>query len=418
MSLAFSLKELMTIESAQQVSAFGLKYFIHLGKRSWWLSLVLWVAALAELAVGAAPAQAELEMRVAIEQGQSQIAFGSSTPAVIKDTAGRVLAQLPAGIEEVAEADAEGVAIDQLRAGAVWVEPTNGGLVAIGDEGGTQWYRGRALIVPTSGGLTAVNYVDLDQYLYSVVGSEMPTSWHPEALKAQAVAARSYALFQRQTSANTVFDVGDTPRWQAYGGADQETSSTIAAVDATAGQVMTYDGQIINAVFHSSSGGHTENVEDVWVQPLPYLRGVPDFDQDAPVYQWVETFTADQLRQRITGIGNILSFTPERLVGNRRVDTMRVRGDQGSREISGDDLRQALGLKSTFFRVIPQGEQVASAGNVPTAPVSFQIAGQGFGHGLGMSQYGAYGLARRGYSYQQIVSYYYTGATLARIQVR
>jgi stage II sporulation protein D len=400
------------MQAGQCAQAPWLKFVMRLGKQSWWLSLFLWL-------VAAAPARADLEMRVAIEQGEDQVVVGSSTPAVIKDGSGQVLAQMPAQGAMTAEAEAGGVAIDRWQAGQVWIEPSDNGYVFIGADTATgKWYRGRTLVVPTSGGLTAVNYVDLEHYLYSVVGAEMPVSWAPEALKAQAVAARSYALFQRQSSANTVFDVGDTTTWQVYGGVNKEASSTISAVEATRGQVLTYNGQIIQAVFHSSSGGYTENVEDVWTQPLPYLRAVQDFDQDAPVYQWAVDFSADQLRQLIPGVGNILSFQPAETTPRGRIVSMRVVGDAGERTLSGSELRQALDLKSTLFTVIPEMGQVASTGNISTAPVAFQVSGRGFGHGLGMSQYGAYGLARQGYTYQQILAHYYTGTTLARIQVR
>lgn len=378
-----------------------------LGKRSWWVTLLLWLMIVA-------PAQAELLLRVAIEQDVSSVQLGSSTNAVLKDGTGQVLAELQGGTALVAQSSGGGVSISQWQAGAVWIEPKDGGLVWIGD----QWYRGRTYVVPTSGGLTAVNYVDLEEYLYSVVGSEVPTSWPLEALKAQAVAARSYALYQRQTSANTVFDVGDTTRWQVYKGIQEETASTQAAVQATRGQVLTYQGQIINAVFHSSSGGHTENVEDVWVSPLPYLRGVPDFDQSAPVFQWTESFSADQLRARIPGIGNILSFEPVEYTPRGRIERMRVIGDAGEKQLSGDELRRALNLRSTLFSIEPQYGQTASTRSMASASGGFVVSGRGFGHGIGMSQYGALGMATQGHDYRQILTHYYQGAILSRIQVQ
>lgn len=396
----------MTSTTRVSLQWLWLKPFLKQAKQSWWMSLLFWLVAIA-------PVQAALELRVAIEENIDQVTVGSSTPATVRDGANQVLAQIPAGGALVAQASDGRVQIDQWQAGQVWVEPSNGGLVFIGD----RWYRGRTLIVPTESGVTAVNYVDLEQYLYSVVGSEMPTSWPLEALKAQAVTARSYALYQRQTSANAVFDVGDTTTWQVYKGIEEETNTTQAAVQQTEGQVLTYQGQIIEAVFHSSSGGHTENVEDVWVQALPYLRAVQDFDQGAPVYQWSETVSADRLRQAISGVGNIISMVPDRTTPRGRVVTMRVTGDAGTRVISGAELRRALQLRSTLFSVTPVLGQVASTETVSSAPTSFVITGRGFGHGLGMSQWGAYGLALQGYNYHQIVTHYYTGATLAKIRV-
>jgi stage II sporulation protein D len=306
------------------------------------------------------------------------------------------------------------VAIGRWAANQVWIEPTGNGYVWIGD----RWYRGRTLLVPQRGGLTAVNYVDIEQYLYSVLGAEMSGNWPIEALKAQAVAARSYALHQRLKSETDLYDVDNTQSSQVYKGLQTESSGTYSAVDATTGQVLTYNGQIILAVFHSASGGHTENVEDVWTQPLPYLRAVPDFDQGAPVYQWKENFSRAQISNKISGVGNVISMKPERTTAYGSVLRMKVIGDGGSRVMTGADLRRVLNLRSTRFTVIPQYGGGGNARNSGQAPIGFQVAGKGFGHAVGMSQWGAYNLARQGYGYQQILLHYYRGATLARIAVQ
>lgn len=361
----------------------------------------------------ASPAQAtELEMRVAIEENVQQTQIGGHTDAVVTDSSGRVLGEIRGGTALTATYTGGSVRLGDWQGDALWVQPENDGFVWIG----SKWYRGRARVVPTAQGLTVVNYVNLEEYLYSVVGAEVPTNWPLEALKAQAVAARSYALYQRQTSANTVFDVGDTTRWQVYSGLEEEAASTQAAVQATAGQVLTFNGQIINAVFHSSSGGHTENVEDVWQSPLPYLRGVPDYDQEAPVFRWQVRLSADQIRQAIPSVGNVIAFEPERLTPRGRVVTMRVIGDLGQTTVSGSDLRRMFNLRSTLFTVQPQYGRVAAVDGAQ-APSEFVIDGGGFGHGIGMSQYGAYGMARQGRDYRQILAHYYSGSTLSQIRV-
>jgi len=246
-------KASLALPAIWQILPFIVRQVLNQGQRYWWITALIWVAAVL-------PARAELELRVAIEQDVGQVKVGGSTEAILRDGSGQVLAQVPAMNAVVAEAKDGKVAVDQLETPQLWVEPVSeNGYVFIGEH----WYRGRTLVVPTSGGITAVNYVPLESYLYSVVGAEMPTSWSMEALKSQAVAARSYALFHRQTGANSVFDLGDTTAWQVYGGLEKEAPSTRAAVDATKGQVLTYQGQIINSVFHSCAGGYTENVEDV-----------------------------------------------------------------------------------------------------------------------------------------------------------
>lgn len=379
-----------------------------LSQRLWWIALVWLVAAL--------PAQAELELRVAIEQDVGQVKVGGSTEAILRDGSGQVLAQVPAMNAVVAESKGGKVVVNQLETRQLWVEPaTESGYVFIGEH----WYRGRTLVVPTSGGITAVNYVPLESYLYSVVGAEMPTSWSMEALKSQAVAARTYALFHRQTGSDTVFDLGDTTTWQVYGGLEKEAPSTRAAVDATQGQVLTYQGQIINSVFHSCAGGYTENVEDVWSSPLPYLRGVFSPDRNLPACRWnAVSFSASELSQRLGYNGTISSVSVERHP-HGRVISLEIDGSDGRMSIKGEDVRDDLGLKSTLFDISTERSQVASAGrNLPSSPTRFQISGSGNGHGIGLSQYGAYELAKQNWSYQQILLHYYTGAALAKIQVK
>lgn len=370
-----------------------LKQLIRLAGRHWWLSLLFWI-------VMVSPAQAALELRVAIEDSVSQVKVGSSTTALVRDGAGRKLGEIGAMNGLNAQADGRGVALGQWQATQISIEPTGGGYVWIGDG----WYRGRTRLVPTAKGLTAVNYVDLEQYLYSVLGAEMSANWPQEALKAQAVAARTFALYKRQTSGNGVYDVGDTQTSQVYKGLESEGKATRMAVNATSGQVLTYKGKIILAVFHSSSGGHTENVEDVWSEPLPYLRGVPDYDQGTPTYQWAKTFSRSELSRRI-GMSNVRLLIPERTSPYGRIMTMKVVGARGSQTITGTKLRQALGLKSTRFTV-------TSTAN------AFELNGSGFGHGLGMSQWGAYNLAQQKVNYQQILQHYYQGTTLANMQVQ
>ncbi|NEQ99528.1 MAG: SpoIID/LytB domain-containing protein [Cyanothece sp. SIO2G6] len=372
-----------------------------------WLAKILGLITLFFTIGIALPAQAALELRVAIEQEVDQVALGTSTTGRLLDSQGRVIAQIPAGGAFIAEVDDGLVDIHQWSDRQFWVEPTGDGVVYIGNK----WYRGRTRVLAQPGGLTAVNYVDLEHYLYSVLGGEVPTNWPMETLKAQAVAARSYVLYRRDKSQGNVFDVGDTVSWQVYRGIEEEAPSTLAAVEATTGQVLTYGGRMVEAVFHSSSGGHTENVEDVWSSPIPYLRGVVDFDQAAPVYQWSKQISADELERTVSGIGNIRALTPIETTPRGRVVKMQVTGDEGTKVVDGSSLRSSLGLRSTLFSITPQSP-------TQTTPSTFSIYGRGFGHGVGMSQWGAYGMASQGYNYQQILGHYYQGTGLAIIEVQ
>lgn len=342
-----------------------------------------------------------LEMRVAIREGASQVVVGTSNTGTIRDQQGQHIAQVPEGRSLTVAAQGSQVKAANSVSSSFWVEPGPDGYVFIND----RWYRGRVLVTSNGSGVNAINYVDLEHYLYSVVGGEMPTSWPLEALKAQAVAARSYALHKRGQARSPHYDVGGTTAHQVYGGLGEETQSTHAAVEGTRGQVLTYNGQVIEAVFHSSSGGHTENVEDVWSQPLPYLRGVQDFDAGAPVFEWTRTFSNDEFSNLVPDVGRLISATPQRVSPQGRVREIRVEGDRGARVLSGSDLRSALGLRSTLFSIAVSGNSV-------------QVNGRGYGHGIGMSQWGAHNMASQGYNYQQILGHYYQGAQLATVDAR
>ncbi|HEY9888925.1 MAG TPA: SpoIID/LytB domain-containing protein [Candidatus Obscuribacterales bacterium] len=378
-----------TVDSCMQQRGWGFWSVFATG--GWALLVwVLWVC----------PALA-LELRVAIREGASEVVVGTSSAGVLRNQQGQTIAAVPEGRSLAVTPQGSQIKAANAVGSSFWVEPGPEGFVFIGD----RWYRGRVLVMASGNGVTAINYVDLDQYLYSVVGGEMPTSWPLEALKAQAVAARSYVLYKRQQARNPQYDVGPTTTWQVYKGLEAEAPSTQAAVNATRHQVLTYNGQVIEAVFHSSSGGHTENVEDVWSQPLPYLRGVQDYDAGAPVYQWTQSFSVDQLSSLLPEVGRIISVTPQSTTPRGRVRQVRVEGDRGSQVMTGNDLRNALSLRSTLF-------SIAIAGN------TVQVTGRGYGHGIGMSQWGAHNMASQGYTYQQILGHYYQGAQLATIQVR
>ena len=368
-----------------------LKSLILLRGSSWWLSLLLWLSVVA-------PLQAAVELRVAIKKGVSQVKVGSSTPAVVRDGAGRQLGTLTGMDAFSAKSAGKGVTLGQWQSSQLIVEPTEGGYVWIGD----RWYRGRTRLIRQGSAMTAVNVVGLEEYLYSVVGAEAIPTWPEEALKTQAVAARTYAINKSSTTSNRFYDLDTTTKTQVYKGLETEFTSTHEAVEATEGQILTYKGKAILAAFHSSSGGHTENVEDIWSSPLPYLRGVVDYDQFAPVFQWTKTFSAAQLGQLIGGVGRVRSLVPERTTPHGRIISMKVVGTRRTKRVSGSQLRKALALRSTLFTV--------SAGNG-----KFHISGRGYGHGIGLSQWGAHYLAEQGVNYQQILSHYYRNAQLNQL---
>ncbi|MEH2121451.1 SpoIID/LytB domain-containing protein [Nostoc sp.] len=372
-------------------------FFSQIKVRHSWVSVLLWIALVA-------PAQASVILRVAIERGVNQVKVGSSTTGIVKDSTGRTLGELPAMSAYYAQTIPGGVALDKWQSGLFWIEPTGKGFVYIGD----RWYRGRTLVVPTEKGLTAVNWVDDQEYLYSVLGGEMDASWPQEALKAQAIAARTYALYEREKQRNNpIYDLGNTPdRWQIYKGVISESPATYAAVDSTLGQVLTYKNRIILSVFHACSGGHTENVEDVWGSNEPYLRAVQDYDQNIRECNWVKTFSSTEISAKFPEVGNVKDMIPETYSPFRSVKVLKIVGNRGTKVLQGEQVRTALKLKSTRFSV------------TKGADGSFVLQGLGFGHGLGMSQWGAYNLARQGVNHLQILGHYYQGVALTPIQAK
>lgn len=351
------------------------------------------------------PAQAAVEMRVAVSQGNDAISIGTSTTGIIRDGKGQALYQLP-GLQGITiEADAGGVDLTNggstlAESNAFWLEPSADGYVWIGDK----WYRGRVLVTLEGGELTAINYVDLDDYLYSVVGSEMPVSWPAAALESQAVAARSYALYKQARARNPLYDVDATTTNQVYKGILQEAPSTIAAVDATENQVVTYNGEVIEAIFHSSSGGYTENAKDVWSSDVPYLRGVEDYDQTSPVFSWQKTFSVSEFSDKIGSVGQVTSISAPTMTQLGRVASITISGDRGSQVFRGRDIRSALDLRSTRFTI-----SLNRNADLVT------VTGSGFGHGVGMSQWGARALAEQGWSYAEILQHYYQSTAIAQL---
>ena len=361
-------------------------------KHSWFLTFSIWLALVF-------PVQA-LELRVAIKKNVSDVKIGSSTTAIVKDNVGRKIGELNPMAALSAHSEGNKIVLEHLKGKEIIVEPQGNGYVWIGD----RWYRGKTRLVISGNSITAINHVDLEQYLYSVVGAEAVSSWPIEALKAQAVAARSYALYKRNTSGSSLYDVDTTVGTQVYKGLDTEYVTTHEAVNSTTGQIMTYNNSVILAAFHSSSGGHTENVEDVWVNPLPYLRGVVDYDRESPVFQWNKNFSLAEFNNLLgINVGKVKSVVPQKVTPRGRVVTMTIYGDRGNTEVSGKKLRKLLGLRSTLFRIQPQGN-------------SIQVQGRGFGHGLGLSQWGAYYLAKQGVQYSQILTHYYQNTSLSEFK--
>jgi stage II sporulation protein D len=292
--------------------------------------------------LGAAPVS---RVRVLLSSGAKSLTIGSPEDFKVRDAIG-IVHDVTAGTYTLTPAlklkvDGKDKAI--ALPGPILFQPAAAPLAL------KRRYRGSIQVDVTEGKLRAINIVGLEQYLYGVVPSEMPYTWHPEALKAQAVVARSYALATRKTGA---FDLYPDTRSQVYLGLDHEKPSTNAAVDATAGKVVLYEGAVAKTFFFSTSGGRTASAEDVWGQPVPYLVSVPDpYDSISPYHDWGPfAFTGAKLARVLKIAGRVVDLQPE-LNSSGRIKSLTVVGTKSSVSISGGDLRRRLGLRSTWFSV-------------------------------------------------------------------
>jgi len=353
----------------------------------------------------------------------------------------------------------------------VGTEPVPLEFIAAGGVGTTislngRHYRGDLRLEPVGAGYVVTNMLPLEEYLYSVVGSEMPSGWELEALKAQAVAARTYAL--RQVDPDADFDICDSTACQAYRGTQSETPSVREAVEATRGVIATYEGELIDAVYSANMGGQTAASEDVWSNYVPYLRSVESpFDNlalesgwAADDYEWDLALTPSQLladlRHRgydLTSVEGVSVIADD---GRGRATAVEIRGRPGDLTIYRDEIRYALGVKSTIFDVATADESQerivvsfpggggrhtpagSRAGgyrrsiSFDEAPAMYRLSngavftieilvpeqiifrGRGVGHGVGMSQWGTQGMALAGQGYEAILKHFFTGIELTQ----
>jgi stage II sporulation protein D len=214
-------------------------------------------------------------------------------------------------------------------------------------------YRGRMVLVRDGGAVLAVNHVSLEHYLYGVVPAEMPASWPAEALKAQAVVARSYALRSRRPG--SVYDVFADVRSQVYGGVFHEVAASTAAVRATRARVVTVGGEVAQTFFFSTSGGRTASNEEGFGggTPLPYLRSVEDPHDDlSPVHTWTARFRQNEVERKLGVAGDLLELAVASRSPSGRAATVLVRGSEGDQTLSAATVRTALGLRSTWIERI------------------------------------------------------------------
>ena len=291
--------------------------------------------------------------------------------------------------------------------GAVRIKANDGRHISVNGKE----YRGFLWLHVHNNALLVINHVGLDAYLYGVLPREVSHSWPEQALKAQAICARTYALYHMIKREQEMYDVFSTTTSQVYGGKDVEKRETKRAIDATKGRILTYDRKIALTLYHANSGGATETMDGVWGGALPYLTIVEDrFSEGQPGYSWELTLSRKQIYKRLKAYGlpvvSLRDITPDERAPTGRIKTLRVVQDGDSFVLTGNSFRLMLGpgqLKSANF-------------DVTRTKDTFIFHGKGYGHGVGMSQWGAHGMARSGYSFEDILRFYYPGTTIDRIQ--
>lgn len=291
----------------------------------------------------------------------------------------------------------------------------------------------------------------MDNYLYGVLPKEMSGDWPLEALKAQAVAARNYAMVNFGKHSNHGFDICNTTDCQVYGGYDVEKSGSNQAVDETTGKLLKYNGQIVQTYYHSTSGGQTENIENIWSSSLPYIVGTYDpYSVGAPNTDWELSYTHKEIENILSSkghyIGTLKDVQIDGVSENGRVQKLIFVGSKGTAEFVKEKARALFGyttLKSMWFElgnkpmvtVVSRGsynrtdlstsKYITSDGVESGSGSSFVVTdgtelsrlsfstgkvvfnGHGYGHGLGMSQWGAKAMAEQGFTYEEILKHYY-----------
>ncbi|WP_183361747.1 SpoIID/LytB domain-containing protein [Geomonas limicola] len=274
-------------------------------------------------------------------------------------------------------------------------------------------YRGLLEVTPGERGLLVVNELPLEEYLVGLINCEISSAWPMEAIKAQAVIARTYAVYQKQARRGAPYQLESTVMDQVYEGCDLEDSRAARGVAETAGELLTYDGKVIQAFYHSNCAGHTESSERVWGLSIPYLRGVPcQYCQQANPVRWELNLTLKKVEGALRAAGFQVAGLKELRVGSRndsgRVQDVAVYAARGRIAVPGVAFRKALGygaVKSTNFEIRSFGDDVV-------------VSGVGSGHGVGLCQWGAKQRAGDGFSYREILSYYYPGVTLSKGDAR
>lgn len=268
-------------------------------------------------------------------------------------------------------------------------------------------YLGNIEVLKGNDSLYLINELPFEEYVKNVVSAEVGTNWDMEALKVQAVISRTYALYHKnRNTSNNYFDLTSSVLHQVYKGSSMDTRISYAVMD-TEGEVLTYNGVLIESFYHSTSGGKTEDPAEVFGKSYPYLKPVESNCEISPYWIWERRISVDEIEKalNIKGIQNIQikSYT-----STNRVKTLEVTNSEGVLNIETKELRKMLGwsrLPSTNFTISSDN------GN-------YVFEGKGYGHGVGLCQWSALQMSREGLTYKQILEHFYPGTKLEKYENR
>ena len=426
--------------------------------RNFFSFLLVLIFSLGLFTAEAAASQYKSEIRVGIKYNNSEKNFVTISSGggvnVYNAVTGEILYSAASGEELLIKGVSTGFLSDGKfyadTASKISVQPQNGATIFCdGAE-----YRGYIFLeMQASGKIVAVNILGTDDYVCSVLGKEMSYLWPKEALKAQAVCARNFVL-SRKTHSEYNFDVCATTHCQVYGGVKSEHENTRRAVEETKGILAKYNGEIVPLYFFATSSGATEDVKNVWGSSVGYLKSVSDSFENPEIaskYTWSVDLTREDIENKLSAagvaIGKLKNVQIDESTQTGRVTKLTFTGELGSYTAKLEKCRTILGLFSQKFTVIPQYKTVVattsgnasfgyramdSSGMVKAAGTkvlsgngrvtdiapqneasdAYKISGGGYGHGVGMSQWGARGMAENGFTYDQILKHYFTGIVL------
>ncbi len=266
------------------------------------------------------------------------------------------------------------------------------------------FYYGSLDVLKDKNGLYVINNLPFEEYIEGVVAAEIGREWETEALKAQAVISRTYATFYKNFNSGNSFHITSSILHQLYKGKNEDPLIT-DAVKATVGEILTYHNLPIKSFFHSTCGGKTEYPEEVWKESYPYLNSVDCYGRNAPYDNWQRSFSLKEISDAL-GMGNIKEISIASYTSTGRVKMLLITGQDKSgdsiMEIEATELRRLMGYKelpSTQFSLERTGNDII-------------FTGKGFGHGVGLSQWGALEMARQGKNYREILAHFYPGTIL------